>query len=101
MGATWLGITGSPGSVHLNNRYYALVGLDGVQPTFNGKDTFHPCATTYIADSPFGPFLLSEKNTRILVGNASYFARFITTPDGVLVNHHSWETDPGLPFEID
>lgn len=46
-----------------------------------------------IADSPSGPFTAAPKNPRFLVGNASYFSRFIDSPDGVLVCHHSWEID--------
>ena len=48
---------------------------------------------TLVGDSPSGPFSPTPKNHRLLVGNASYFSRFVGTPDGVLVCHHSWETD--------
>ena len=85
------------GAVYLwRKRYYALVGLNGTQPTVvkvNDQMAFRPCQSTYVSDAPSGPFFLAKKNPRLLVGNASYFARFADTPDGVLLNHHSWEVD--------
>jgi hypothetical protein len=57
----------------------------------NDFTDFRPGHTTVVADSPSGPFALAAKNRRLLVGNASYFVRFVDTPHGVLVNHHSWE----------
>ena len=91
------------GAVHLwRNRYYALVGLNGTHPIVDDKMTvFRPGETTVIGDSPFGPFHLATKNCRLLVGNASYFTRFVDTPDGVLVNHHSWEVDPNVDLGVD
>jgi hypothetical protein len=80
-------------------KYYALVGLNDLQAQIDedlAPASFRPGHTTLIADSPFGPFRPAPKNRRLLVGNASYFARFDETPDGLLVNHHSWEIDLNL-----
>jgi hypothetical protein len=77
------------------DRTYALLGLDDLElESFVSEDftQFRPGLTTFVADRPEGPFVPSPRNRRVLVGNASYFARFIDTPDGVLVDHHSWET---------
>jgi len=91
------------GAVHLwRDRYYALVGLNGTHPTVDEQMTvFRPGETTVVSDSPFGPFHLAKKNLRLLVGNASYFTRFVDLPDGVLVNHQSWEVDPSKPLGVD
>lgn len=79
-------------------KYYALVGLDDLDPLVNNDFTdFRPGHTTFVAESPLGLFAPAPKNRRLLVGNASYFVRFVETPDGVLVNHHSWERlEPAL-----
>jgi len=66
-------------------KYYALVSPPKA-PVDLGNDTL-------IADSPFGPFRPSRKNRRLLAAHSSYFTRFIDTPDGLLVNHHSWVAD--------
>lgn len=77
-------------------KYYALPGLDDLASVVNNDFTeFHPGHTTVVADSPFGPFAPSARNRRLLVGNGSYFLRFVDTPDGVLVNHQSWEVVKG------
>ena len=52
--------------------------------------------TTLVAQAPQGPFRLVERNRRFLVGNASYFIRFLPAPDGMLVNHQSWPLVGGL-----
>jgi hypothetical protein len=77
-------------------RYYLLAGLDDLD-VFVSEDfkDFRPGETTFVADRPNGPFEPSPKNRRLLVGNASYFTRFLDTPDGVLANHHSWEHQAG------
>jgi len=49
--------------------------------------------STLVGDFPSGPFSYAPKNRRLLVGDTVYFTRFADTPDGVLVNHHSWEND--------
>lgn len=91
------------GAVHAwGGQYYALVGLDDLESTVNNDFTdFRPGHTTFIADSPSGPFSPSPKNRRLLVGNASYFIRFVETPDGVLANHHSWEIRQGGLLNIE
>ena len=85
------------------DKYYALAGLDDLEPFVLGNDfaDFRPGQTTFIADSPAGPFVPAAKNRRLLVGNSSYFTRFVDTPDGVLVNHHSWELRQGAPLNVD
>jgi len=102
-----LGPTGaySPevGAVHLHEgKYYALVGLNGTEPIVNeGMSVFRPGETIVIADSPRGPFRVCKKNSRLLVGNASYFTRFLDTPGGTLGNHQSWEHDPSKSLGVD
>lgn len=59
----------------INGRYYMMFG-------------YHPIMVTLVADNPKGPFRRLEKNDRLLTGH-TYFSRFLRTPDGVLVNHHS------------
>ncbi len=83
-------------------KYYALVGLDDLDPLVNNNFTdFRPGHTTFVADSPLGPFAPAPKNRRLLIGNASYFLRFVETPNGVLVNHHSWEIFQGGPLNVE
>jgi hypothetical protein len=43
---------------------------------------------TFVADQPRGPFVAAPKNFRLLTGDC-YFARFVPTPDGLLVTHHT------------
>jgi len=43
---------------------------------------------TLVADEPQGPFLPTNKNSALLAGH-TYFSRFYTLGDDVLVNHHS------------
>jgi len=65
------------GAVHAwHDKYYAIVGWDVM--------------SVLVSDSPFGPFAPAARNRRLLVGNASYFCRFVDIPGEVLVNHQSW-----------
>ena len=43
---------------------------------------------TLVAERPEGPFAAAKKNLHVLAGH-TYFARFLPTPEGLLVNHHS------------
>jgi hypothetical protein len=56
-----------------------------------------------VGDSPLGPFAPTQKNQGLLVGNASYFSRFVDLPGEVLVNHQSWipVTDSETDFAQD
>ena len=44
---------------------------------------------TYVADDVRGPYRRAKKNGLLLNLWHTYFSRFLPTPDGVLVNHHS------------
>ena len=47
---------------------------------------------TLVSDTPFGPFQPARKNFRLLQNQSKmhvYFSRFLDTPQGVLVNHHT------------
>lgn len=90
------------GAVYVwHDRYYALPGLDDLTSVVNEDFTdFRPGHTTFVADSPAGPFVPAPENRRLLVGNASYFLRFVDTPDGVLVNHQSWEVLKGGLLDV-
>jgi hypothetical protein len=59
----------------IGDRYFAIVGNGGRMSMFVG-------------DKPEGPFRASAKNFMALQGNC-YFARFVPSPDGLLVTHHS------------
>ncbi|MBM4039024.1 MAG: hypothetical protein FJ290_10980 [Planctomycetes bacterium] len=56
-------------------RYYMMFGSGGLM-------------VTLLADRPQGPFSAAKRNFRLLSGH-TYFARFLPTPGGLLVNHHS------------
>lgn len=82
-------------------KYYLLLGLDDLKPIINeDAPKFRPGITTLISDSANGPFRPAPKNRRLLVCNASYFMRFVTVGDEVLVNHHSWELDSDKIFGL-
>lgn len=49
---------------------------------------YHGGSLILVADNVRGPFRSSKKNREFLKGNA-YFTRFFSTPNGLLVNHHS------------
>lgn len=90
------------GAIHSwNGKHYALLGLRDLEPMLDIDFQFHPGVTTFVGDSFFGPFSPAPKNRQLLVGDGAYFCRFVTTPDGLLVNHHSWETDPNQLLGVD
>ena len=64
-----------------NGKYYAIVG--------QGSRTMK----TMIADSPAGPYSIAPVNYALLENSGehkhTYFARFLRTPDDILVNHHA------------
>ena len=64
-----------------NGKYYAIVG--------QGSRTMK----TMIADNPAGPFTVAPANYALLENSGdhkhTYFARFLRTPDNILVNHHA------------
>lgn len=67
---------GEVGAVEkLAGRYYLMFGTGGKM-------------VTLVADRPQGPFVAAKKNF-LLLGGQTYFARFLPTPGGMLVNHHS------------
>ena len=90
------------GAVYVwRDRYYALVCLDDLEPQVNNDFTdFRPGQTTFVADSPSGPFSPAPRNRRLLVGNSSFFTRFVDTPEGVLVNYQSWEIRHGSMLNV-
>jgi len=57
---------------------------------------YHGGGLTLVADDPQGPFRPVPKN-RVLLGGNAYFARFLRTPDALLVNHHSIPRGNGVP----
>jgi hypothetical protein len=72
------------GGVHeLDQRYYCMVG--------DYADT--NCGMfTLVSNCPWGPFQPAAKNFRLLSNQSKmhvYFSRFLDTPEGVLVNHHT------------
>ncbi len=72
------------GGVHeFVGRYYAMVG---------DYADIHCEMFTLVSDSPSGPFRPATKNFELLRNQARmhvYFSRFLDTPEGVLVNHHT------------
>jgi hypothetical protein len=71
------------GAVHqFGSMYYAMLG-NYLDPS--GMYTF-------VADQPEGPFRPARKNHALLHNESFmhvYFARFLVTPDEILLNHHS------------
>ncbi|MGC9349223.1 MAG: hypothetical protein ACP5JG_13865, partial [Anaerolineae bacterium] len=72
------------GGVHqFDQRYYCMVG--------DYADT--NCGMfTLVSDSPSGPFRPATRNFGLLRNQSkmhTYFTRFLDSPDGVLVNHHT------------
>jgi hypothetical protein len=72
------------GSVHeIAGKYYAMLA---------DYASIHCGMFSFEADQPGGPFHPSSKNF-CLMGNQNkmhaYFARFVDSPDGLLVNHHT------------
>jgi hypothetical protein len=71
--------TGEVGGVaHIGKRYYMMMGKADLK-----------CMVALAGDRPEGPFTLQDKNARILFYPPSYFSRFVETPSGTLVVHHS------------
>lgn len=68
----------------IGDRFYMLYGKDWMMHTL-------------VAERPEGPFRRAARNPVALSGN-TYFARFVRTPDGLLVNHHSHGIN-GWPYE--
>lgn len=68
----------------IRDKYYMMFGTGGSMATL-------------VADRPEGPFVAAQKNFRLLAGH-TYFARFLPTPDGLLVNHHSIARDGQVYF---
>jgi len=68
----------------IGDKYYMMFGTGGLM-------------LTLVADRAEGPFAPAGKNPRLLAGH-TYFARFLPTPDGVLVNHHSIARDGQVYF---
>ena len=67
---------GEVGAVErIGDKYYMMFGT-------------HPIMVTLVADQPEGPFHAAKKNFCLLSGH-TYFSRFLPTPQGILVNHHS------------
>ncbi len=59
----------------IGEKYYMMFGSSGSMMAL-------------VADRPEGPFHAAKKNRSLLAGH-TYFSRFLHTPDGLLVNHHS------------
>lgn len=72
------------GGVHqINGRYYAMLA---------DYADIHCGVFSFVADAPQGPFYPSRKNFALIQNQRkmhAYFSRFVDSPDGVLVNHHS------------
>jgi hypothetical protein len=71
----------------------AMIEIDGrVHAMFGHFGKQLPAGMhAYVADSPRGPFRLGQKNSQLLKAWHTYFSRFFTTPEGILVNHHSMD----------
>jgi len=57
----------------------------------------YPTMRTLVADRPEGPFR-SAANNQVLLDKHTYFTRFLSTPDGLLVNHHCMSRNRGIFF---
>jgi hypothetical protein len=66
----------------IQSRYYLLLGMHGAAGPVDA----------YVAKDPEGPFCVAEKN-RTLLAAQTYFPRFIQTPHGLLICHHSIASD--------
>lgn len=60
----------------IGDRIYAMLGENGAM-------------WSYVAEDVRGPYRRSAKNPRLLNAGHTYFSRFLPTPEGLLVNHHS------------
>jgi hypothetical protein len=70
----------------IGDRYVMLFGLDMRM-------------VTLVADRPQGPFTPLDKN-RVILGGHTYFARFVRSPTGMLVSHHSIARDGQVSFGL-
>jgi hypothetical protein len=87
------------GAIHeWQGKYYIMAGSESSGAS--GDDGLFGM-TILVGDAPFGPFKPVAKNRRLLAGNNAYFSRFVNTPEGVLVNYHSWEIKRGQPAGAD
>jgi len=68
----------------VGDRYYMMFG-------------HYPTMRTLIAERPEGPFRAAAKN-QVLLDKHTYFSRFVTSPDGLLVNHHCMSRNRGVFF---
>jgi hypothetical protein len=66
------------------DRYYMMFG-------------HYPTMRTLVADRPEGPFRAAAKNL-VLLDKHTYFSRFLSAPDGLLVNHHCMSRNRGIFF---
>ena len=64
----------------IGERYYMMLG--GTVDGWGGM-------MTVIGDKPSGPFVAASKNFHLLGAGHTYFARFLRTDEGVLVNYHA------------
>lgn len=86
----------------LGDRYYLMIGYhEG--GALGDRQTCPPYKQRYLGmycfsgDSPTGPFSPDGGAYRMLVSNGTYFSRFYPTPDGLLVNHHSFTLTGEMP----
>ncbi len=70
--------------VKVGDRYYMMFG-------------HYPAMRTLIAERPEGPFHAAAKN-QVLLDKHTYFSRFLSSPDGLLVNHHCMSRNRGIFF---
>lgn len=68
----------------IGDRYYMMFG-------------HFPTMRTLVADRPEGPFRLAAGNP-VLLDKHTYFSRFVHSPDGLLVCHHSISRNRGVFF---
>ncbi len=60
----------------IGDKVYAMLGGNGAM-------------WSYVADNVAGPYRRSPRNACLLNAGNTYFSRFLSTPEGLLVNHHS------------
>jgi hypothetical protein len=71
------------GVERIGSRYYAMLG---------DYASVNCGMFSFVSDGPQGPFRPSPKNYSLLQNKSrmhAYFTRFLQSPDGILVNHHS------------
>lgn len=94
-------MAGVSGAYFKQGKYYVLLAFGDLKTKYTNKSGFRLGITTMVSDTANGPFRPAPENLRLLVGNASYFLRFVDVDDDVLVNHHSWEVAPDKPMGVD